>query len=128
MKPHDIKKAMTHPPQFEDPDGEASFWTMESFNEGQTWVGRFTGQSPWERHPDGDELLHVLEGKVEVTVLTEGGAVEQPVSAGSIFVIPRGLWHRQFARSTVLQFGATPGRTEHSTAEDPRQDETGQGR
>jgi mannose-6-phosphate isomerase-like protein (cupin superfamily) len=123
MKGHDIRKAMTHPPQFEDPDGEASFWMMESFNEGMTWVGKFSGQSPWERHPDGDELLHVLEGKVEISVLTDGGAVQQPVSAGSIFVVPRGLWHRQFSKGSVLQFGATPGRTEHSTAADPRQDE-----
>ncbi len=76
MKAYDIRKTMTRPPQYEDAEGEASFWMMESFNEGMTWVGRFSGPSPWERHPDGDELLHVLEGEVEVTVLTEGGAVQ----------------------------------------------------
>lgn len=127
MKAYDIRKTMTRPPQYEDAEGEASFWMMESFNEGMTWVGRFSGPSPWERHPDGDELLHVLEGEVEVTVLTEGGAVQRPVSTGSIFVVPRGLWHRQFAQGSVLQFGATPGRTEHSMTEDPSHDEAVQG-
>ena len=119
MKAHDIRALMSGPPQWTTGNGEASFWIPEKFNQGMIWVGRFSGQSPWERHPDGDELLHVLEGQVEVTVLNEHGPVSTSVAAGCVFVVPRGLWHRQLAREAATQFGATPGRTEHSTAEDP---------
>ena len=58
---------------------------------------RFSGQAPWERHPDGDELLHVLEGAVDLTVLTDDGPTELRLDAGSVFVCPKGLWHRQRA-------------------------------
>ncbi len=82
---------------------------------------RFSGQTPWERHPDGDELLHVLEGEIDITVLTDGGRVEKTVPAGSVFVVPRGLWHRQLPQPTVMLLCATPTQTtEVSFADDPR--------
>jgi mannose-6-phosphate isomerase-like protein (cupin superfamily) len=82
---------------------------------------RFSGQTPWERHPDGDELLHILEGDVAITVLTDDGPVETPVRAGSLFIVPRGLWHRQRPRSVATVLFATPTMgSEHSWADDPR--------
>ena len=82
---------------------------------------RFRGQTPWERHPAGDELLHVLEGAVEVTVLTDAGPVQRSVAAGSVLVVPRGAWHRQRAEEgVVLLFATAAETTDHSWAEDPR--------
>ena len=34
-------------------------------------VASFVGQPPWELHHGGDELLHILAGETELTVLTE---------------------------------------------------------
>ena len=100
---------------------ELEFRQLSSFNQGG--VGVFWaegGTSPWERHPDDDELLYVLEGEVEVTVLTQEESIQATISAGSVFVVPRGLWHRQTLKGRVKQLYVTPGATEHSTAEDPR--------
>lgn len=84
-------------------------------------VTRFSGSTPWERHPDGDELLHVLDGEVDVTVLTDEGPVAVVVPTGSLFVCPRGLWHRQTPRAAATVFFATPTATsEASWADDPR--------
>ncbi len=84
-------------------------------------VMRFSGETPWERHPDGDELLHVLDGDVDVTVLTDTGPVHVPVSAGGVFVCPRGLWHRQRPATAATLLFATPTKTtEASWADDPR--------
>jgi quercetin dioxygenase-like cupin family protein len=84
-------------------------------------VMRFSGQTPWERHPDGDELLHVLDGAVDVTVLTDRGPARVHVGAGSFLVCPKGLWHRQEPRPSVTLLFGTPTRTtEHSFADDPR--------
>jgi quercetin dioxygenase-like cupin family protein len=94
---------------------------LGSLNQCMLGVLRFSGETPWERHPAGDELLHVLAGEVDVTVLTDTGPVDATVTAGSIFVVPRGLWHRQRPRPSVTLLFATPVEGgEHSWAEDPR--------
>lgn len=49
------------------------------------------GTSPWERHPDTDELLYILEGRADVTILHDDGPVVTPVGAGRVIVVPRGL-------------------------------------
>ena len=86
-------------------------------------VMRYSGLTPWERHPDGDELLHPLEGEVDVTLLTDGGPTQVTVRAGSVFVCPRGLWHRQLPRPAVTMFFGTPTENEEvSWAEDPRRE------
>jgi quercetin dioxygenase-like cupin family protein len=82
---------------------------------------RWSGTSPWERHPDGDELLMPLEGSYVVTVLTGDASEEVEVRAGSFFIVPRGLWHRTVAADTVMDFGINAvGRDEISFADDPR--------
>ena len=80
------------------------------------------GLSPWEMHPDCDELLHVIEGEIEVEVLPRDGgeAVGAMVSSGCFLVVPRGCWHRQRLLAKSTEFYLTPGRTLHSHAEDPR--------
>lgn len=84
-------------------------------------VMRYSGLTPWERHPDGDELLHVLEGAVDVTVLTDDGRRHVHLDAGSVFVCPKGLWHRQLPRPSVTMLYGTPTKNgEASFADDPR--------
>jgi hypothetical protein len=102
-------------------DANAATRTLSWLGDLQLGVMRFSGLTPWERHPGGDELLQVLDGAVDVTVLTDDGPVEVPLETGGIFVCPRGLWHRQRARPTVtLLFGTAVRTTEHSWADDPR--------
>ncbi|MGC2494532.1 cupin domain-containing protein [Candidatus Binatus sp.] len=84
-------------------------------------VMSYTGQTPWERHPDGDELLLALDGELEVTTLTDDGPVTRKLRAGEAFVCPQGLWHRQFAEKSVSMLYGTPiDTTENSMADDPR--------
>ena len=81
---------------------------------------RFSGVPPWERHPAGDELLHVLEGELEICVLAPEGRMSFPLQAGSVFVIPRGLWHRSYPRGAVSMLFVTPtSGGEESWADDP---------
>lgn len=100
---------------------EMEFRELARFNQGQ--VGVFwcsAGLSPWERHPDDDELLQVLEGEVDIIVLREDGPVTTTVRAGSFFVVPRGLWHRHHVKVRLKELFLTPGPSEHSMADDPR--------
>ena len=56
---------------------------------------RFQGDSAWERHSKGDELVHVLEGRVPGSpCMTDAGPQVLELSAGMLTVVPQGTWHR----------------------------------
>src|SRR5438128_3493968 len=114
MVAHDLRAAL----------GDLPAMTMRflaSLNRCTIGVSRFSEGSHWERHPAGDELLHILEGEADVVTLTDGGPVRSTARAGSIFICPRGLWHRVLPRSPLSMLFATPGEgTEHSDAQEPR--------
>jgi mannose-6-phosphate isomerase-like protein (cupin superfamily) len=74
----------------------------------------------WERHPDGDELLYILQGELEMTLLRESISEQASLRPGSLFVVPKGVWHRPYAKTDVRLLYVTPARTETSMAEDPR--------
>ena len=116
MEPHDLASALDRLPALTDP----AFTQLDPFNHGGIFIGRFSGHTPWERHPGGDELVHVLDGEVELTVLTENAPVHVTLRGGSVFVVPQGLWHRQHARAPVTMLTATPTPTDTSMADDPR--------
>jgi mannose-6-phosphate isomerase-like protein (cupin superfamily) len=59
-----------------------------------------------EMHPDGDELIIVLDGRIVVTC---DGAVPVTVEAGQAHIIPRGTWHRVIPQGRCRLLYATPG-------------------
>jgi len=94
---------------------------LGSLDKATIMVTKFAGLAPWERHPDGDELIVVLEGGGEITVLTETGPVTSELRPGQLFVCPKGLWHRAHAQPAMTALYVTPiAGGEHSFAEDPR--------
>jgi len=94
---------------------------LGSLDRATIFLSRFQGLAPWERHPDGDELILVLEGGGEIEVLTEGGPVRSQLAPGRLFVCPKGLWHRAHAEVGMTALYVTPlAGGEHSFAEDPR--------
>jgi mannose-6-phosphate isomerase-like protein (cupin superfamily) len=103
---------------------EMEFCKLESFNEGGAGVfwSEEGGPSPWEMHPQCDELLHAIEGEIEIEVLPLDGGASSVVllTAGSYLVVPKGCWHRQNIRMKAKEFYLTPGPTLHSNDDDPR--------
>jgi quercetin dioxygenase-like cupin family protein len=97
----------------------AAFPQLATYDGGGVYVGCFAGGGgPWELHPDADELLHVLEGTLDVTVLSGESADMVTVTAGCFVVVPRGHWHHVSARPTATLLAVSP-RTEVSF-KDPR--------
>jgi len=120
---HDLQAALSGVvagPVGSTEEDAAAFPRLVTFNDGAVYVGRFSGQSPWECHPDADELLHVLEGEVEVTLLSGPKPVLTKVQAGSVLVVPRGVWHRQWAPGSVTLLAVTPDNSSISFEADPR--------
>ncbi len=94
---------------------------LGSLDTSSIMVTKFAGLAPWERHPGGDELILVLEGGGDITVLTDAGPVRSELRPGRLFVCPKGLWHRAHAQPAMTALYVTPlAGGEHSWAEDPR--------
>lgn len=73
-----------------------------------------------ERHPEDDELLYVIEGRVVIEVLTEIDRCAIEVGAGSVLIVPRNHWHRHRHDGVVKEMYVTPGPTDMSFDDDPR--------
>jgi len=68
----------------------------------------------WEMHPNGDELLTMLDG--EITLILDQGGHESRVKLeeGKSFLVPAGAWHRALVPRLGRLLGVTYGKgTEH---------------
>jgi mannose-6-phosphate isomerase-like protein (cupin superfamily) len=89
-------------------DEAASRATLGSMNNCGVGIQRYKGVPPWEIHRDSDELLYVLDGEMELTVVGDDGPETVEMSGGMIVVVPKARWHRPVAKTMVTLFSATP--------------------
>ena len=108
-------------PETQGPEADAAFATLAETQNGGVFAGSFDGESPWERHINGDELVHVLAGETRLTILTADDRTVLEMTAGMLTVVPQRCWHKFHAPTGVTVLTLTPQPTEHSTADDPTQ-------
>ena len=106
-------------PETAGPEAEAAFAVLAETGNGAVFAGSFGGESAWERHGSGDELVQVLEGETRLTILTDSGPSVLEMKAGMLTVVPQGCWHKFHAPTGVTVLTMTPQPTDISTAEDP---------
>ena len=107
-------------PDMPEDEVEDTFATLVETRDGGVYAGSFQGESAWERHGNGDELVQVLDGATRLTVMTDDGPQMLEMSAGMLTVVPQGCWHRFESAEGVTVMTMTPAPTDHSIAEDPR--------
>jgi quercetin dioxygenase-like cupin family protein len=71
---------------------QAAFAVLAPFRDGSIFAGRFSGETPWERHQKGDELVQVLDGAATLTIMTDDGPRSFALTAGMFIVVPQGHW------------------------------------
>ena len=124
IKAVDIKAELAGRPVLDgrrpDTDVGDTFAVLSRFRDGAIFAGTFSGQSDWERHRQGDELVQVLDGAATLTILTDVGPESFALSAGMLIVVPQGHWHRFDAPGRVTVLTATPQPTDHTRGADPR--------
>jgi mannose-6-phosphate isomerase-like protein (cupin superfamily) len=62
-----------------------------------------------EMHPDADEILYLISGRVDVVLEEEGGESTTEVCAGRALIVPKGVWHRVVLREPSHLLHITPG-------------------
>ncbi|WP_162818241.1 cupin domain-containing protein [Aquirhabdus parva] len=69
----------------------------------------------WERHPAGDEILYLIEGRLLLTLLLEDKQEKSiDLLTGQVFIVPQGIWHRiHVIEPAQLLFVKPPVGTEH---------------
>jgi len=85
-------------------------------------VAAFSGKPPWEHHAAGDELLFVLAGESELTVLEDSGPVTRALAPGRLVIVPQGRWHSNNAPDGVTFLYLTPREGNEHSWDDPRTD------
>ena len=102
--------------------GTGAFATLAPFRDGNIFSAKFAGEGAWERHPNGDELVQIVDGATTLHFMTEDGLQSFALGAGMMVIVPQGMWHRFVSADGVTVMTATPKPTEHLTVdvEDPR--------
>jgi mannose-6-phosphate isomerase-like protein (cupin superfamily) len=62
-----------------------------------------------EMHPDADELLDLVSGRVEVHLELDEGDRTVDVGPGQAIIVPRGVWHRVHICEPSHLVHLTPG-------------------
>ncbi|MEM7194279.1 MAG: cupin domain-containing protein [Pseudomonadota bacterium] len=94
-------------------DLEGAFAKLSTYRDGGIFVGHYAGNSEWERHPIGDEIVFVLEGQTTLILLID--EVEQPnlLTAGKMLIVPANTWHRFETPDGVKIMSVTPQPGDH---------------
>jgi mannose-6-phosphate isomerase-like protein (cupin superfamily) len=62
-----------------------------------------------ELHPDGDEVLYLVSGRIDVILEEADGERVHAVEPGQAVVVPQGIWHRVDVHEPCELIFITPG-------------------
>tara|TARA_Y100001934_G_C11933423_1_gene576835 strand:- start:219 stop:581 length:363 start_codon:yes stop_codon:yes gene_type:complete len=91
------------------------------FNDSSIGLGHYDGCSGWRRNPNGDEILLATDHEILVEQIEGDEIVSEMLAAGSLIVIPKGVWNRLTAEGfmTLLWVSPSADGAEHQE-DDPR--------
>ena len=90
---------------------------LATYRDSGIFVSKSAGRGAWERHPDGDEFVYIIDGAATLHVVTDTGTQSFPVDAGKLAIVPAGAWHRFDYPEGVTLLTITPGRGEYVRAD-----------
>jgi mannose-6-phosphate isomerase-like protein (cupin superfamily) len=101
---------------------EGAFARLAPYRDGAIFAAKFAGTSAWERHPQGDEIVQIVDGATTLHLMTAEGRQSMALRAGMVAIVPQNTWHQFEAPDGVCVMTATPQPTEHLRVdvEDPR--------
>jgi mannose-6-phosphate isomerase-like protein (cupin superfamily) len=102
-------------PDMAHEDTGAAFARLGGYRDGGIFIGHYRGNSEWERHPVGDEIVMAVDGATTIFLLLDGQEQAHALAAGELIVVPQGVWHRFETPEGVKVMSVTPQPTEHRT-------------
>jgi len=83
------------------------------YRDGGIIAAKFSGKGASERHPQGEEIVQILEGRTTLHLITAEGRERLELTAGMLVVVPTNAWHQFEAPEGVSLITATPQPTEN---------------
>ena len=109
-------------PQTTRAERQGSSRNLAEYRDGAIFTTSFAGEGAWERHRNGEEIVHILDGDTTVHLMTDSGSETVELHTGMIAIVPQGAWHRFSSPGGVTLMTVTPQPTDHPPVhvEDPR--------
>jgi len=92
---------------------ERAFTELAKLGVGGVYLTHYSGDSEWERHSAGDELVLALDGTTTVVLFEEEAEVRIPLGPRELVVVPAGTWHRFEGSQRLQVLTVTPQPTDH---------------
>ncbi|WP_327233472.1 cupin domain-containing protein [Streptomyces sp. NBC_01317] len=72
-------------------------------------VAKVAGEHVWHVHENTDEFFQVLDGELLIALREDGAERTVALARGSVFVVPRGTWHKPSSErgASILLFEPT---------------------
>ena len=117
-----LKMLRGRTPETTPQEREGAFARLAPYRDGAIFTAKFAGDGAWERHPNGDEIVQIVDGATTLHIMTDAGPQSLSLKAGMMAIVPQNTWHRFEAPDGVSLMTATPQPTEHLTVtvDDPR--------
>lgn len=65
-----------------------SICRLLAYRDGGIFAAKFSGKGAWERHPQGEEIVQILEGSATLHLITAEGRERLELAAGMLVVVP----------------------------------------
>src|SRR5215831_20596274 len=89
-----LKMLRGRTPETPEVDRAGAFARLAPYRDSAINVAKFSGEGPWERHPNGDEIVQVVDGAVTFHIMMDDGSQSHVLKAGMVVIVPQGKWHR----------------------------------
>jgi quercetin dioxygenase-like cupin family protein len=109
-------------PTTSEAERKGAFARLAPYRDGAIFTAKFAGTSAWERHPQGDEIVQIVDGATTLHLMTAEGRQSLALGPGMVAIVPQNMWHQFDAPDGVCVMTTTPQPTEHLRVdvEDPR--------
>jgi hypothetical protein len=101
----------TRTPERPAAERKGAFARLAFYRDGAIFTGKFAGENARGRHPNGDEIVQIVDGAATLQIMT---AIVHAQGA-MVAIVPQGAWHRLEAPDG-LSLTVIPRPTEHLTA------------
>src|SRR5262245_1860127 len=90
----EFEKLSFLPDRRPDTNAEGWFSALAAYRDGAIFIVHYAGNGEWERHPNADEIVFVVEGETTLVLLRDGREIPIPLQNGQLIVVPQNTWHR----------------------------------
>ena len=94
-------------------ESKDAFAILSEFRDGAIFIANYAGNSEWERHSQGDELVMIIEGETRLLLWEANQEKSHQQKQGELLVVPQNIWHRFETANGVKALFITPQPTDH---------------